>query len=426
MLLFGIYDTVFEGKLHRLRKGKVIVMQFVKTNDLKPGMRLAKPIYNKMGVLLYERNTKLTLQGITSVENFGLIGLFILEPAEPVPPITKEELEFEQFQTIYMFKLKDDMDRLQKAKSITSVRELAENIYMHYGTLDHKLHFTQNLRSSVDFVYKHAISVAILTAMISNTLRLNQEQSVSLISAALLYDFGYLYVPHSILEKGDDLTTDDEEVIQLNLEKGFHAMEPLLQASDLSSLTLDVIRLMIFSRSSSVSMDTAPALKLFADILKVADKFDRMTAMNINKAPVSELAAMKHLRSNTSIYNSRVVNALSISIHILPNGACIDLSDGSKALVVQENPDNFLYPMILSFEDNQLYDLSDTEVQKKFKIQDIMKTMDNRIHIDAETLKQFVADDLIKQTVQRFREKKMRMAEKRRQQEEEQTLTHIL
>lgn len=73
-------------------------MQFVKTSDLKPGMRLAKPIYNKMGVLLYERDTKLTIQGINSIENFGLIGIFILEPAEPLPPLSKEDLEFEQFQ----------------------------------------------------------------------------------------------------------------------------------------------------------------------------------------------------------------------------------------------------------------------------------------------------------------------------------------
>ena len=74
-------------------------MQFVKTADLKPGMRLAKPIYNKMGVLLYERDTLLTMQGINSIENFGLIGIFILEPAEPVPPLSREDLEFEQFQT---------------------------------------------------------------------------------------------------------------------------------------------------------------------------------------------------------------------------------------------------------------------------------------------------------------------------------------
>lgn len=401
-------------------------MQFVKTNELKPGMRLAKPIYNKMGVLLYERNTKLTLQGINSVENFGLIGLYILEPAEPVPPITKEELEFEQFQTIYMFKLKDDMDRLQKEKGITSISELAENIYMHYGTLDHKLHFTQNLRSSVDFVYKHAISVAILTAMISNTLRVSKEQAVSLISAALLYDFGYLYVPHSILEKGEDLDDGDEELIQLHLENGFHAMESLLAASDLSTLTLDIIRLMTFTRNRTVSEDTVPVLKLFTDILKVADKFDRMTAMNINIAPVSELAAIKFLRSNSSVYNAKVVNALSTCIHILPNGACIDLTDGTKAMVVQENPDNFLHPMILSLKDYQLYDLSNDEIQQIFKIKDIMKTMDNRIHIDAETLKQFVADDLIKETVRRFHEKKMKLLEKRKQQEADDLLQNML
>ena len=41
-------------------------MLFVKTEDLKAGMRLAKPIYNKNGVMLYDRNSKITSQGIIS------------------------------------------------------------------------------------------------------------------------------------------------------------------------------------------------------------------------------------------------------------------------------------------------------------------------------------------------------------------------
>ena len=61
-------------------------MKFVKTEDLKIGMRLAKPIYNNKGVLLYDRNSKLTQQGIESVHNFKLIGIYVLEPAEPLPP----------------------------------------------------------------------------------------------------------------------------------------------------------------------------------------------------------------------------------------------------------------------------------------------------------------------------------------------------
>ena len=103
-------------------------MQFVKTADLKPGMRLAKPIYNKMGVLLYERDTLLTMQGINSIENFGLIGIFILEPAEPVPPLSREDLEFEQFQTIYVFKLKENMDRLQANQAPVSLSDLVRDI----------------------------------------------------------------------------------------------------------------------------------------------------------------------------------------------------------------------------------------------------------------------------------------------------------
>ena len=47
-------------------------MLFIRTDDLKPGMRLAKPIYNKLGVMLYDRDTRLTRQGIESIRNFEL------------------------------------------------------------------------------------------------------------------------------------------------------------------------------------------------------------------------------------------------------------------------------------------------------------------------------------------------------------------
>lgn len=47
-------------------------MLFVKVDELKPGMRLGKPIYNKNGVLLYDRDTKLTMQAIYGIKNFRL------------------------------------------------------------------------------------------------------------------------------------------------------------------------------------------------------------------------------------------------------------------------------------------------------------------------------------------------------------------
>ena len=387
-------------------------MQFVKTADLKPGMRLAKPIYNKMGVLLYERDTLLTMQGINSIENFGLIGIFILEPAEPVPPLSREDLEFEQFQTIYVFKLKENMDRLQANQAPVSLSDLVRDIQTHYGSLDHKLNFAQNLRSSADFVYKHSISVGILCAMITNQMHLPAAEQTALITAALLYDFGYLYVPQTVLDKGDDLTTADKDFIQLNLERGYETLRPDRGDYKFPVHTLDIIQQIIFKNSRTLKVkEPADNIRLLVDILAVADEFDHLTAMNINKPPISEIAAMGRLKKDKATYNPLVLSALAECIHILPTGACVDLSDGEKALVLAENPADFLHPMVLKFSTNMIYDLSDPVINKSLKITDIMKTMDNRIALDKDSVKHFVSDAHIKETADRFRKVKLQIAQ---------------
>ena len=62
-------------------------------------------------------------------------------------------------------------------------------------------------------------------------------------------------------------------------------------------------------------------------------------------------------------------------------------------------------PVILNFRDNQIYDLNDPKIAKKMQIADIMKTMDNRVAMDEETLKQFVPDEKLRQLTQEFRRK---------------------
>ena len=199
-------------------------MKFVKTDDLKAGMRLAKPIYNKNGVLLYDRNSALTAPGIVSIRNFGLFGIYILEPAEPVPPLSREDLEFEQLQTIYMFKLRECFSTIEKRKKIASLPALLTDIMKHYCNLNHRVNFNQNLRSGEDFVYKHAISTAILVAMMSAQLKFAPQKQMAMITAALLYDIGYLHVPKATLEKSNELSAADRDIIQKALERG---LEPL-------------------------------------------------------------------------------------------------------------------------------------------------------------------------------------------------------
>ncbi|MCI8635403.1 MAG: HD domain-containing protein [Eubacterium sp.] len=388
-------------------------MQFVEIKDLKPGMRLAKPIYNKLGVMLYDRNTNLTASGISSIENFNLIGLFILEPAEPLPPLSEEELRFEQFQTVYMFQIRKIMHRLQNDDEPEGFSELVQDILKHYGTLDHKMRFTQILRSSADFVYKHSISTAILSAMMANVLGYSKREKEHLVTAALLYDMGYLFVPRYILDKKDTLTEDDRRIINECRKKGFQLLYPDTNKYLFSAEALNTIQ----QTHTILGTESTAALqgKNFsrnALVLIVADMFDQLTAMNLHHPPISEIAAIRQLRQQPDRYNAQAISALANCIQILPSGCSVDLTNGEKAIVLVENPDNFMAPLILTIRNNKTYDLSDPETAKKIRIADIMKTMDNRIVVDEDTLKQFSSDSRLSNMLVRYQERmKKRMAE---------------
>ena len=114
-------------------------MQYIRISHLKPGMRLARPIYNRQGVMLYERDTRLTPQGIAGIQNFGLWGIYILEPAEPAPPLTKEDIEMERFLTVSTFRLKDALDLLMNGIASKDILSLAQTILRSFGSLEHKL-----------------------------------------------------------------------------------------------------------------------------------------------------------------------------------------------------------------------------------------------------------------------------------------------
>ncbi len=384
-------------------------MQFVESQDIRPGMRLAKPVYNRNGVMLFDRNTKLTQQNIVNLMNFSLIGIYILEPAEPLPPISKEELEFEQLQTFYMFRLRDSLVNISKGKTPTDLAALAKDVLEHFGTLDHKVRFTQNIRSNTDFVYKHSVGVAIISAMIGHAMRLRENTLLSIITAAFLYDFGYLYVPAEIMKKGEDITAIEGSTITKYREKAFALLHADTNPYSIPPDALAMVTQMIQAgRKEDHSVDRSKWL-IGTNILTVADKFDRVTAMSLSRKPDSEITAIRHMIRHPDIYPEKVVSALSQSIHIMPAGSCVDLTNGEKAMVVQANENDFNHPIVLSFQFNKIYDLSDPDVNKDIQIADVMRTMDNRIEVDEHTLEQFESDDNLSKTVKKFREKKRRL-----------------
>ena len=386
----------------------------MKTDDLKPGMRLAKPIYNKDGVLLYERNSALTSPGISSVKNFGLIGIYILEPAEPLPPFSREDQIFEQLQTVYMFKLRECVELIQKRKKLEPLHTFVNDIVKHYGRLDHRVNFNQNLRSGEDFMYKHSISMAILVTMMTAYLKYPAPKQLAMVTAALFYDIGYIYVPKPIMEKGsDELSAADRDLVQQSLERGLTSLAPYRNDYEYFPLALALMQNYVYAdHPDKFALSNDKDIMGMINLLRVADQFDQMTAMNVGHEPVSEIAAMRSLKKDPKRYPTLYVSALAQCIHIVPHAANVDLSTGDTGIVLVENNIDFMRPIVLRLSNNTIYDLSQDDVYKEIQILDIMKTMDNRIAVDDETIKQFVPDPELQKMTQKMRSSRQKAAAK--------------
>lgn len=359
-------------------------MQFVKVEDLKIGMRLARPIYNKQGVLLFERDSKLSEQAITSIHNFGLIGIYILEPAEPVPPMSDEDLEFERFQTMTVFALQEELEHIVETRKASKLPTIQATIIRKYGHMDKKVNFYQNLRSYNDFVCKHSLNVAILCTMMSHVMNVRIEDQNNAVYAALTHDIGKVGLYKELGEGKADLEELDSRLLKAQLTQCDIIESAFAQGTAVRRICVQVAKAqMEIAEGASISAKMSVAAKT----VLVANKYDEMTAMRVNTTQTeSEVRAIKELLSKPEYYDPEIVNALIQSIHILFPGVSVELNTGEKGLVLVANEFDILRPMVLGFRNNTILDLSQ-KAYKDIEIVDIMKTLDNRYVLDTEALK---------------------------------------
>ncbi len=356
-------------------KGKS--MRFVKTDNLKRGMRIGRPIYNKKGVLLYDRDSKLTEQSISSIRNFGLIGIFVLDAAEPLPPMTEADREFERFQTVNVYALDDELRDIISTKHARRLEFIANDIMTNYGHLHSRINFIQNIRSKEDFVCKHSLNVGILAAMMANRMNVPVVDRMEIMLACLVHDIGKLTVPEALVS-GDDFEEIDR-IYDNAQETGFEFIDSTFSNANIRRICAQS-RMML--QQIKKESETGEKMKILTGtrILTVAETFDTMTAMSTtgNEEPKSAVEALRYLEEHPEVFNRKAVEALVDSVNILSAGTTVLLSNGEKALVISTNTGSILHPVVLQFSTNEMIDLSNRKLYDDLQITDIVRSLDER------------------------------------------------
>ncbi len=350
-------------------------MYFVKTEGLKVGMRIARPVYSSQGYLLLERNAKLTEQAIQSIQGFGIIGMYILEPTEPMAEMTEEEVEFERFQAIMVSMIAEEMDTILEKGRAPKATMIVEAIIKEYGHRDKKIDFISNVRSREDFIYKHALNTAILCALVTNRMNVKVDERRDAVAAAVFGGIGRLEIAETLADKVE-LTANERARIHSAQTEGFEQLGSALSDGVAIKRICTQAEEAMYDFYSEMYTGNEHMLHA-AKVLIVADTFERMTAMTIDREPESVVKAIKYLKKYPEIYDADIVQALIDSLNFLHNGVSVELNTGERALIIAENEKNVLRPVVLSFKDNVIMDLS-CEEYDDIEIVDTIKTMDNR------------------------------------------------
>lgn len=374
-------------------------MKFVEAENLKRGMRLARPIYNKKGVLLFERDSKLSVQTIESVKNFGLLGVYILDATEPLPPMSEEDLEFERFQIATGFSIQDELEKIQESGRQNRIDSIAARILKSYGHLDGKISFYQNLRSRDDFISRHSLNTAIFCAMITHVMNVKVEEQLQTVYAAIVHDIGKLQVPQNVLYGSDDEEGRRQDLIYQEQLAGLELLDTAFSGGlVIKRLCQQALRAQQeFETEGKLSANTK--MSLGAKILMVANRYDEVTAMTLQGTSESEVKAIQEFVENPDIYDPAVVNALLKSVNVLFPGVSVILNTGERALVLSENPENILRPMVLIFGDNSILDMSLPD-NEDIQVVDILKTLDNRYIMEDVTLEGEITKEKLKKSTE--------------------------
>ncbi|MDF2951897.1 MAG: metal dependent phosphohydrolase [Anaerocolumna sp.] len=281
-------------------------MRFLSVDQLVPGTRLARPLYGAEGLILLRENFELTDSIICRLRGMGYHGVYVND-------------------------------------------EISEGIIIN-DVVDEKLRIETANRLE-------DINVGILSVGIGVKLEYNRDKLIQLGMSGMLHDIGKKFVPTDILDKSGKLSKSEFQVIQTHPERGY---EMLYKAYNLSSVTkIGVLQHHErFDGSGYPNGLKGHEISMFGRIIAVSDTYDAMTSDRAYHKASQPSEVIEYLFGNgNQRYDLRVVDYFSKCIAVYPVGSCVELSDGTKGIVLKNYSDSVLRPVIRNIQNKQIIDL---------------------------------------------------------------------
>lgn len=350
--------------------------KFISTRLLKEGMKIDQSIVDGTGRSLIEKGAFLDDFHIEYLQGKGIGGVYIQE-GEPdddelemqIPQYTKELIEKSRV---------EDRAKVQLTESVR--KRVGEGIqYLYSHTDDENFSEASNnvanalmktivdndavaidigmLKVSDEYTFKHSVDVATMSMIVGKKHGLSDKEIHDLGIAGLLHDVGKSKIPNEVLNKPDRLTDEEFALMKQHTLFGFEILKNRNEFSEAIMLGVLQHHEKINGKGYPVG-SSADKIHSYAKIISVADIYDALVTERPYKKGFPKGVAIEMIMSMTEELDFDAMKSFLGSVILYSVDSIIQLSNGEKAKVVENNPENCLRPKVVGLKSGKLYDLA--------------------------------------------------------------------
>jgi putative nucleotidyltransferase with HDIG domain len=223
------------------------------------------------------------------------------------------------------------------------------------------------LKDKGGYTYNHSMRCCVLATAFGRYLGLSEEELLILATGALFADIGKSKIPRKLLNSSSKLSVSEKLLLNSHVELGVE----LLANNDEFEHEILVIVETHHERHNGQGYPyklVGEEIPLLGQMVGMVDVFDAITNEKSYGQHMNTAEAMDWLYTQKDVlFSPQLVDDFIQAIGLYPAGTKVQLSDDSKAIVISQNPEKRLRPVVYLIEDGKQKKL------KKYKKIDLSK-----------------------------------------------------
>lgn len=332
-------------------------MRFVPAYCLREGMVLGQPLYGRNNELLLAKGIVLNNNFIESIHRLNINGIYVDDDISKDIEIANVISDSIKRKTIKS--IKDIFIVGEEKPQITQIR--LRNIKMQIENIIDEILYNDNLMINMidlkvfdDYTYYHSLNVAIISIILGVALGFNRNELYNLGLGALLHDIGKVFIPKEILNKKGKLTDEEYEIVKKHPELGYEYVREKFEIPATSRIVILQHHERYDGTGYPYSKKSREVHK-FSRIVAIADVYDALTSDRPYRKAMFPSEVMEYMMGGASaLFDPEFIKIFIRKVAPYPVGTCVNLSNGTTAIVVENYEDCCLRPKVRIFKEGNL------------------------------------------------------------------------